>query len=741
MQNNKQTPVLMQQMRAITQALVPGLFSGTLVVILSVSFATLIFSGSLSDYIVEGISLAINTAIIVGLGITMFSRCKPAISMVDEDTAPVLALLVSFVVASLPASASSEEAFATAIAAIVATTLISGVGLALLGFFRFGAFIQFLPHSVMGGYFSAVGWLLVAGGLKIGSFSNLATWGEVVQLFAFSELVRWLPAVAIAIFLMVMKKRIPRNILLPSTVLIAIVAWYLVLWASGSSPGSALQSGLLLGPFDPAAATLINPLAGLDVSRVNWLPVITNSGSIASIFLIAVMSLMLCISGLGFLARTEPDMNQELINAGLANIASGLGGGMIGLPSYSLSTLATDMGASKSRWVGILTVLVCVLVFIFGLSLVAYIPKFILGGILIYLGFSLLQEWLIEGWQKFSRLEYLVIPIILIVSITAGFLQGILIGLVAAIVLFVVKYSRTKVVRYTATGAQLMSNVDRQADAQDYLHENGDHLLVLGLQGYLFFGTAGRIYSKLRDRLTEAHRRRLKYLIIDFKHVTGLDASAALSFQKMAQLSDSEDFYLIIAGLETNLHERLQKGGFAQEAQKNLLIQPDLDRSMEWYENHQLEAQTDTASAAGCFEQLEHYLSPGEIEKLMEYLERREVDSGHMLAEQGEASNELYFMETCAASAYIKNAKGESHRIRRTTRGTVFGELGFYLRIPRTASVMTDEAGLIYVLNQESLLKMEMNDPKVAAGLHRYMAELLSERLMFTTRTLQALLM
>jgi SulP family sulfate permease len=286
-----------------------------------------------------------------------------------------------------------------------------------------------------------------------------------------------------------------------------------------------------------------------------------------------------------------------------------------------------------------------------------------------------------------------------------------------------------------------MSNVDRHADAQEYLRKNGDQLLVLGLQGYLFFGTAGRIYSKLRDRLTEAHRRRLKYLIIDFKHVTGLDASAALSFQKMAQLSDTEDFYLIFAGLEADLHERLQRGGFAQEAQKNLLTLPDLDRSMEWYENHQLEARTDTASATGCFEQLQQHLSLVEIEKLMGYLERREVDAGYMLAQQGDASNELYFMETCAASAHIKNAKGESHRIRRTTRGTVFGELSFYLRIPRTASVMTDDAGLIYVLNQDSLLEMEKNDPKVAAGLHRYMAELLSERLMFTTRTLQALLM
>jgi SulP family sulfate permease len=745
MQNNKTLSLLNQQINAIGQALIPGLFSGVLVVILSVSFASLIFSGNLSGYIVEGISLAINTAIIAGLGIAFFSRCRPAISMVDEDTAPVFALLASFVVASVPSTGSPDEVFITAIAAIIATTLISGAGLALLGFFRFGAFIQFLPHSVMGGYFSAVGWLLVVGGLRVGAASNLQTWDELAQLITPGELAGWLPAVAIAAVLIVLKSRIPRNILLPSTVLLAILTWYLVLWAMGSTPGDAMHKGLLLGPFELGNEGLINPLAGLDFMQVNWMPLIANGGSVASVFLIAVMSLLLSINGLGFLTRTEPDMNQELKIAGLANIASGLGGGMIGLPSYSLSALAKDLGGNKNRqvglWVGILTVLVCALVFMFGLGLVAYIPRFILAGILIYLGFALLHEWLIEGWQKFARLEYMVIPFILVVSITAGFLEGIFIGLVAAIVLFVVKYSRTRVVRYTATGAQLMSNVDRTPDAQDYLRKNGDRILVLGLQGYLFFGTAGRVYSRLQERLADRSLQPLKFLVIDFTHVTGLDASASLSFQKMSQLAESKDFRLVIAGLGKKLHERLHKGGFVHASYENLPARPDLDRTLEWYENLQLVDLAGVCSVKGCFEQLEQYLSHTEIKKLMDYLEKREVDAGQMLAEQGEASDELYFMETCSGSAYIKNAKGDLHRIRRTTRGTVFGELGFYLRIPRTAYVMTDEAGVIYVLNHDALMRMEDDNPEVAAGLHRYMAMLLSERLMLTTRTLRAMLM
>ena len=76
--------------------------------------------------------------------------------------------------------------------------------------------------------------------------------------------------------------------------------------------------------------------------------------------------------------------------------------------------------------------------------------------------------------------------------------------------------------------------------------------------------------------------------------------------------------------------------------------------------------------------------------------------------------------------------------MRRSTHGTVFGELSFYLQSPRTASVVIDGAGLAYVLHRDELLRMETDNPEVAAGVNRYMAMLLSERLMFTTRTLRA---
>lgn len=112
----------------------PGLFAGALVVIMSVSFSALIFTGSLSGYVAQGIALAINAAIIVGLSISLFSRCQPVISMADEDTAPVFAVLVAFIVAATPAASGPGDLFATALAAIIVSTIVAGMGLTILGF-------------------------------------------------------------------------------------------------------------------------------------------------------------------------------------------------------------------------------------------------------------------------------------------------------------------------------------------------------------------------------------------------------------------------------------------------------------------------------------------------------------------------------------------------------------------------------------------------------------------------------
>jgi len=329
-------------------ALVPGLLSGLLIIVMSTSFATLIFAGPLSGHLDVGINLAVSCAVIVGLATTLFSRCQPVVAMADDDTAPLFALLASFVVAALPVSANPQLILTTAIAAIVFSTLLCGAGLALMGAFRMGGFIQFLPHSVMGGYLSAVGWLLLSGGFSIALAGEKISF-LTLDFYAPSSLLRWSLAVAIALWLLLMQKRIGRKFLMPATVAGSVVIWYSFAALLGMTPAESMSNNFLAGPFQLSETALLQPFAGIDFQYLHWPAIVSNVDSTASIFLISMLSMMLTVNGLGHLNHQDPDMNRELIVAGFANISSGALGGMTGLPSYSLSSLAVDSGTGSYR--------------------------------------------------------------------------------------------------------------------------------------------------------------------------------------------------------------------------------------------------------------------------------------------------------------------------------------------------------------------------------------------------------
>ncbi|MEZ5502489.1 MAG: cyclic nucleotide-binding domain-containing protein, partial [Halioglobus sp.] len=413
----------------------------------------------------------------------------------------------------------------------------------------------------------------------------------------------------------------------------------------------------------------------------------------------------------------------------------------IALPSHSMTELAVRVGAPKSRLVGLVVALFCAVMLYFGMSLIAWFPKSILAGLLIFLGISLLEQWLIEARKQLPRLEYLVVVIIVLVVATVGFLQGVMVGLLGAIVLFVINYSRINVVRYALTGRERGSNVERNSAEQKFLRENGDQVLILKLQGYLFFGTAAALARRIEERLAEKEKPALRYAVLDFAQVTDLDSSAALSFMKLAQEASQSDFFLVLTGLTPKMHKRLMSGWFEKEVTTYLQIIPDLDYGVEWCEERILREQSLSEAHEGIMQQLSRYLpAPDDYKILEQFLEYRHVEPGDQLATQGDPSDEMYLLQSCTASVYLDTSSGRKHRIRRAGAGTVFGEVGFYLGTPRTASVIIDTAGELYVLTQAANASLEQQYPHIAAALHKFMIRVITRRLQLTTTTLQAVL-
>ena len=533
-----------------------------------------------------------------------------------------------------------------------------------------------------------------------------------------------------------------RALAMPAILLLLTLVFYALTALAGLSPTQLMADGWLLGPFPQTTPQLFNPVLFEGSADLDWSLVVSHMSSVGTIIMLSAVSLMLTASGLSVVQRNNFDINRELMVAGFANTVSGVGGGLIALPSMSLTELAMKVGAPNSRLVGLVVALFCALMLFFGLSLIAWFPKMIVAGLLIFLGISLLERWLIEARKKLPRLEYLVVVMIVLAVAAVGFLEGVMVGLLGAIVLFVINYSRINVVRYALTGKERGSNVERNSAEEKLLRDTGGQTLILKLEGYLFFGTAAALARRIEDRLADTTQPTLRYAVLDFAQVTEMDSSAALSFMKLAQEASQFNFFLVLTGLTHKMQKRLMGSWFEDENTSYIQILPDLDRGVEWCEERILKEQSlDEEAHESILQQIFEHLPTYDDHTILEqYLEHRHVEPGEQLAAQGEPSNEMFLLQTCTASVYLDTNSGMKHRIRRAGAGTVFGEVGFYLGTARTATVIVDTGGDLFVLSQDANARLEREHPLIAAALHKFMIRIITRRLQLTTATLRAVL-
>src|SRR5690606_1234273 len=118
-------------------------------------------------------------------------------------------------------------------------------------------------------------------------------------------------------------------------------------------------------------------------------------------------------------------------------------------------------------------------------------------------------------------------------------------------------YSRISAVKHTLSGASYRSKVDRPHAHRQILRLQGDLLYILELQGYLSFGTAAGVLERVRQRLGSASLPCRRFVVLDFRQVYSLDASATLSMSKVKQLAQSNSFTLIFTNLTPSMQQQL----------------------------------------------------------------------------------------------------------------------------------------------------------------------------------------
>jgi len=740
----------------LSASAITGLVTGMVSVISAISFAALIFSGDLAGHVASGIGLALFGAFALGIVVALTTSFPGIIAGPQDSPAAILALVAAAIANSMRTSATPEAIFTTVVAAIALTSLLIGAFFLVLGRFKLGNLMRFLPYPVVGGFLAGTGWLLVQGAFGVMAGASLG-WSQLPYLLQSNVLTLWLPGSIFAIVLLVLLRRYSHFLIMPATLLVAIGLFYGLLALTHTSVAEASARGWLLGPFPQEA--LWQPLTPSTLAQVNWPAIFGQMDKIGTILIVSVVALLLNASGLELTVRRDLDLNHELQSAGIANLVAGLGGGLTGYHFLGDSALAYKMGA-RTRLAGIFSAAICGVAMLLGASLLSFFPKPVLGGLLLFLGLSFLVEWVVDAWFKLPRTDYFLVLLILVVVGAVGFLEGVAVGVGLAVILFVLKYSRINVVKHALSGANLHSRVDRPLSHRQVLREKGEQLSILQLQGFIFFGTAENLLHQIRERVKNTDLPPPRFVVLDFRRVSGLDSSAVTSFVRMKQLAESKSIKLVFTHLSAEMQHQLDRGGLVPSTGSPLpsvgdfagrgggrdevfRALPTLDQGLEWCEEQILASDglplDETQDTLRAF--LENALPQSDnITRLMGYLEKMDVDSGHHLVRQGDPADDLYFIESGAATALFELADGRSMRLRAMRSGTVVGEIGLYLGGARTASVVMTQPGTLYRLSADAIQQMEEKDPEVAAALHLLIARLMAVRLAEYNDTLMAVL-
>jgi SulP family sulfate permease len=402
------------------------------------------------------------------------------------------------------------------------------------------------------------------------------------------------------------------------------------------------------------------------------------------------------------------------------------------------SVLAYMMGA-KTRLVGIFMAMLFAAVLLFGTTLIVFVPKLLLGGLLIYLGFSMMERWLYGGLSAMGREDYAIVVLIVVVVAVFGYLQGIAIGMLAAIVTFVFHYSRINVIKHTFSGAGYQSKVDRPVFHRRHLISTGDQLTIYVLEGALFFGTANNLLNQIKQRVDDTERRQPKFLILNFHMVKRLDSSVVMAFNKLRLLAQHGGFVLVFTGLNQQTERIFQHNRFSLEDTDTFRNISEPDEAVEWCEDQTLKEERITReilpqSLKGQLEMM--FPNLVDYEGMVQYLKKQHFEAGDYLARQGDPSDSIYFIEQGSVSVQLEVEGGTTTRLRKLGAGTLIGEIALYSHRSRSASVIAETTATVYSLSNEDLQRMETEQPNVAAAFHKFIAHLLAERLADNTTSL-----
>jgi SulP family sulfate permease len=602
--------------------------------------------------------------------------------------------------------------------------------------------IKFTPQPVMAGFQNAAAALLFL--VQLGNVCGFDRTVPFTQVPQHLDSIKPLSLAVAAITFTVMwnaKKLLPKVPPMLVGIGLGCILYYVgVLAGLGSYLGPIIASGPRAA-IGPTAFPYFGGLAR-DNDLIALLPTILG-GSLA-LAIIASIDALLCAKLVTAPGEPRRDGDRLLMRLGVGNLAAASIGGITSGINIGPSIVNRAFGARRPLSVLVNAVALLVagtLLF----SLLGQIPRVALSAVIMVIAVQHIDVWSLRLVRAIRRgphayrfnvaLDLAVVVAVAVLSIAINIVPAVFIGVAIAVALFVFRMSRS-IIRRSYRCGTIHSRTSRTAPDRAFLEGSGDAILVMELQGALFFGTGEKMLSEIETAL----RRETSCVILDLRRLTEVDSTGAnVLLELKANLAQRNIELLLAAAAKTIAMERLESFGVLSSIGDANIV-PDVDRGIQRAEDDLLRTQPQIHDMEMPLAQVGVLagFSATDLKVIEPYLKRAYYPAGAVVFRENEIGNEVLMVIRGTASAYLQTPN-TNIRLATFAPGTIFGELAILDEGVRSATVMADKELACRALTTSDFAALSATSPSVAIRLLAAIARELSGRLRTANRTIHQL--
>jgi len=427
---------------------------------------------------------------------------------------------------------------------LITATVMAGIILVIMGLLRFGSLIKYIPQTITIGFTAGIAVTLMSTqikdffGLQIENipaefFDKWQCYFTNMEFINVWSLILGIGAVVIMIIWPKINRTIPGSMIALITTTIIVQAFNIPVETIGSR-------------FQEISSTMPMPLfPKMDVSIINKL-----FASAMTIAILAALESLLSATVADGMISDQHDSNMELVAQGIANITSGLFGGIPATGAIA-RTAANVKSNGKSPVAGMVHAIVLLITMLVLMPLAKMIPMTVLAAILIIVSYNMSEWRAFKALLKAPKSDVIVLLVTFGCTVVFDLVVAIGIGMIMTMFLFMKRVSDTTEIRNLVDEGVFDENIS------NVLEKAGGKIHVYQVNGPMFFGVVQEFISKMKE--LEAS---IEVVILDMRHTHAVDASAIDALTKLLKHCKRMDIRLCLTHVQDQPMKVLNKMGF-----------------------------------------------------------------------------------------------------------------------------------------------------------------------------------